>query len=158
MWRAASHSVTQTQKLGRALAKHLRPGDILGFTGNLGAGKTTFIQGIAEGLGLPNTLRATSPTFTLVNEYPTIPRLFHYDFYRLNQADELWETGYDDATRSEGIIVAEWFDRVAEAAEEAHLLIHIEGQGRDRTFTLEPHGDSWEHRFDSLASFKRVNP
>jgi hypothetical protein len=85
-----THSAAETEELGARLAQRLRPGMVLAFTGDLGAGKTAFVSGLARGLGIRD--RVTSPTFTIVNEYEggRLP-LFHFDLYRLSGADELFD-------------------------------------------------------------------
>lgn len=102
-----SHSPAETFAQGRALAASLRAGDILALDGDLGAGKTHFVKGIAAGLGCEGDV--TSPTFTLVHEYTAgrLP-LFHFDFYRLESADEVLRIGLDDYLGVGGVIVIEW--------------------------------------------------
>ena len=96
-----SSSVQETEALGRALAQHLTPGTVVAFTGDLGAGKTAFVRGMAQGLGIAQ--RVTSPTFTIVNEYEggRLP-LFHFDMYRLGSADDLFDIGWEDFLRRGG--------------------------------------------------------
>ena len=90
-----THSPEQTRQLGARLAKALKPGAVVAFTGDLGAGKTAFVSGMAQGLGVRE--RVTSPTFTIVNEYEggRLP-LFHFDMYRLGSADDLFDIGWED--------------------------------------------------------------
>ena len=87
-----THSPEQTEAVGAALAKILLPGDIVAYRGDLGAGKTAFTRGLAQGLGCKEPV--TSPTYTIVNEYLSgrIP-LFHFDMYRLHSSDDLWGIG-----------------------------------------------------------------
>jgi tRNA threonylcarbamoyladenosine biosynthesis protein TsaE len=101
-----------TRRAGLALAALLQPGDVLGLVGDLGAGKTFFVQALAEGLHVPPEVRVTSPTFTLINEYPggRLP-LYHADLYRIEDEAELGELGLDDALRSHGVVAVEWSDR-----------------------------------------------
>mgnify|MGYP000676751057 CR=1 FL=1 len=96
-----SNSVAETEELGAQLAARLRPGDVVAYTGDLGAGKTAFTRGIARGLGIPE--RVTSPTFTIVNEYEggRLP-LFHFDLYRLGDPEELFDIGWEDFLRRGG--------------------------------------------------------
>ena len=105
-----SHNVTETEAIGEALARHLRPGNVIAYLGDLGAGKTAFTRGLARGLGC--TGRVTSPTFTIVNEYEgTIP-LFHFDMYRLGGEDELFDIGWDDYLARGGVCAVEWSERI----------------------------------------------
>ena len=102
-----SHSPAETFEHGRALAATLRAGDVLALDGDLGAGKTHFVKGIAAGLGCEGDV--TSPTFTLVHEYTggRLP-LFHFDFYRLESEDETLRIGLDDYLGAGGVVVIEW--------------------------------------------------
>lgn len=102
-----SHSTEETFAHGRALAGSLRAGDVLALDGDLGAGKTHFVKGIAAGLGCDGDV--TSPTFTLVHEYTggRLP-LFHFDFYRLETEDETLRLGLDDYLGADGVLVIEW--------------------------------------------------
>ena len=109
-----SNSVEETERIGAGLAARLPSGSIVAFTGDLGAGKTAFVRGMARGLGIEE--RVTSPTFTIVNEYEGGCRpLFHFDLYRLESADELFEIGWEDYLARGGICAVEWSERAAEA-------------------------------------------
>ncbi len=107
-----STGVEATEELGRCLARALSPGDIVAFTGDLGAGKTAFIRGLASGLGV--SCRVTSPTYTIVNEYPGAVPLFHFDLYRLSSFDELYDIGWEDYISRGGICAVEWSERAAD--------------------------------------------
>ena len=131
-----TNSPAETEALGAALAAVLKPGTVLAFTGDLGAGKTAFTRGLARGLGADD--RVTSPTYTIVNEYLSgrLP-LFHFDMYRLGSSDELWDIGWEDYLERGGICAVEWSENVADAMEDA-IFIRIEKSGRDqRTITIE---------------------
>ncbi len=108
-----SHSVTETEDIGRRLAAALRPGDVVAYFGDLGAGKTAFTRGLAAGLGY--TGRVTSPTFTIVNEYGGAVPLFHFDMYRLGSEEELFDIGWEDYLARGGVCAVEWSERVAGA-------------------------------------------
>ena len=111
-----TRSPQETERLGAALARYLLPGDVLAYTGDLGAGKTAFTRGLAAGLGI--TDRVTSPTYTVVNEYLSgrLP-LFHFDMYRLHSADELFDIGWEDYLTRGGVCAVEWSENVEEALE-----------------------------------------
>ena len=131
-----TNSPAQTEALGAALAAVLKPGTVLAFTGDLGAGKTAFTRGLARGLGADD--RVTSPTYTIVNEYLSgrLP-LFHFDMYRLESADDLWDIGWEDYLERGGICAVEWSENVAEAMTDA-IFVRIEKTGEDqRTITIE---------------------
>ena len=111
-----SNSPEETEALGEVLGKTLSSGTVIAFTGDLGAGKTAFVRGLARGLGI--AARVTSPTFTIVNEYEggRLP-LFHFDMYRLTSAQELFDIGWDDFLERGGVCAVEWSENVAEALE-----------------------------------------
>lgn len=110
-----SASPADTVAHGRDLASHALPGETWALVGDLGAGKTHFVQGIVQGAGVPADTAATSPTFTLVHEY-TGGRLpvFHFDFYRLRTAAETLALGLDEYLDGPGLTVIEWADKFPE--------------------------------------------
>ena len=117
----------ETEALGEKLAKLLRPGTVLAYLGDLGAGKTAFTRGLARGLGCRETV--TSPTYTIVNEYlgSRLP-LFHFDMYRLTSSDDLWDIGWEDYLDRQGVCAVEWSENVPEAMHGA-LTVRIEKLG-----------------------------
>jgi tRNA threonylcarbamoyladenosine biosynthesis protein TsaE len=119
-----THSPEETQALGGRLADALGPGAVVAFTGDLGAGKTAFVSGMARALGTQE--RVTSPTFTIVNEYEggRLP-LFHFDLYRLGSADELFHIGWEDYLVRGGVCAVEWSENVAEAIEPDAVRVSI---------------------------------
>lgn len=116
--RYVTNSPEETEALGCELAKKLKAGDIVAFSGDLGAGKTAFTRGLAKGLGIHEAV--TSPTYTIVNEYENgrLP-LFHFDMYRLSSADELFEIGWEDYLARGGICAVEWSERVSDMMTDA---------------------------------------
>ena len=120
-----THSPEETEKLGAALAQRLKPGTIIAYTGDLGAGKTAFTRGLAKGLGY--TQPVTSPTYTIVNEYlgGRLP-LFHFDMYRLASSDDLWDIGWEDYLERGGVCAVEWSENVADAMPEGTVYVSIE--------------------------------
>ena len=119
-----THSPEETRALGRTLAQALQGGAVVAFTGDLGAGKTAFVSGMAEGLGIEE--RVTSPTFTIVNEYEggRLP-LFHFDMYRLGSADALFDIGWEDYLARGGICAVEWSENVSDALDNDCLRVDI---------------------------------
>ena len=99
-----------TDAFGESVGRVLRPGDVIAFYGDLGAGKTTFIRGVARGMGLSD--RVSSPTFTIVNEYLGKIPLFHFDMYRLHDSDELFEIGWEDYLERGDVCAVEWSENV----------------------------------------------
>jgi tRNA threonylcarbamoyladenosine biosynthesis protein TsaE len=104
-----SASVARTHALGKALGELARAGDVVLLEGELGAGKTAFTQGIGLGLGVTATIN--SPTFTILKEYEGRLPLYHFDLYRLDEPDELYELGFEDYFRGDGVCVVEWAER-----------------------------------------------
>ncbi len=134
-----------TQRLGRRLGELLQPGDALGLDGPLGAGKTCLVQGLARGLGVPASVAVSSPTFTLVNQYPgqSLPppagpasdpspadpqplTLYHVDLYRLESARELDELGLWEAAESGGVMAVEWLARFPQALPRDRLELTLD--------------------------------
>ena len=117
----------ETEALGEKLGKLLRPGTVLAYLGDLGAGKTAFTRGLARGLGCRETV--TSPTYTIVNEYlgGRLP-LFHFDMYRLTSSDDLWDIGWEDYLDRQGVCAVEWSENVPEAMHGA-LTVRLEKLG-----------------------------
>ena len=131
-----TNSPEQTEAVGIALGKILKPGTILAYRGDLGAGKTAFTRGLARGLGCTETV--TSPTYTIVNEYlgGRIP-LFHFDMYRLRSSDDLFDIGWEDYLERGGVCAVEWSENVDDAMEDA-VYITIEKLGEEsRKITVE---------------------
>ncbi len=128
--RYVSSGAPDTEALGERLAKRLRPGAVVAFTGELGMGKTAFTRGLARGLGCRG--RVTSPTFTIVNEYEGALPLFHFDMYRLSSPDELYDIGWDDYLARGGVCAVEWSERVADALPPDTVAVDIaRGEGDD---------------------------
>ncbi|MCI2058245.1 MAG: tRNA (adenosine(37)-N6)-threonylcarbamoyltransferase complex ATPase subunit type 1 TsaE [Oscillibacter sp.] len=108
-----SHSEQETEAAGEQLGRTLKPGTVLAYRGGLGMGKTAFTRGLARGLGCRG--RVTSPTFTIVNEYEGRIPLFHFDMYRLDGADALFDIGWEDYLGRGGVCAVEWSELVASA-------------------------------------------
>ena len=133
-----SHSAAETEGLGEALGKRLRPGTVLAFRGELGMGKTAFTRGLARGLGCRG--HVTSPTFTIVNEYEGQIPLFHFDMYRLPDADALFDIGWEDYLDRGGVCAVEWSERVEDALPEDAVWVTISRRPESedwRTITVE---------------------
>jgi len=108
-----SHSEKETEAAGARLAAELAPGSVVALYGDLGAGKTAFVRGMTRGLGID--FPVSSPTFTIVNEYPGRVPLFHFDMYRLASSDELFDIGWEDYLERGGICAVEWSENVEDA-------------------------------------------
>jgi tRNA threonylcarbamoyladenosine biosynthesis protein TsaE len=122
-----SRSPEETQAVGARLAESLGPGDVVALTGELGAGKTCFTQGLARGLGV--TARAVSPTFVLVGEYRGRLPVHHVDAFRTESLTELLDLGLEELFSGDGVTVVEWADKLLALLPPRTVHVHIEGVG-----------------------------
>ena len=148
-----------TQALAGAVARVLRPGDVVSLTGELGAGKTCFVQGAAGALGVNG--RVTSPSFVLRREYEGRLRMLHLDVYRLESLQEVLDIGYEDVLGDTHVTFIEWGDAVSPLLPAEHLEIELAlaaapaaealPETEPRRIVVRPHGDSWARRVSDLA-------
>lgn len=133
-------SPEETHRVAADLLKGLGPGTVLALHGELGAGKTCFVQGLAQALGVKRAV--SSPTFTLVNEYPGPLPLYHIDLYRIGGVNEAFGLGIEEYLESEGITAIEWAERVAELlpASTIHIRMVAGADPDERTITIERGG------------------
>lgn len=127
-----SNSVKETENIAAAFAKTLNGGDVICLNGDLGVGKTAFVQGLAKGLGV--TEYVSSPTFTIVNCYSGRLPVYHFDVYRINDADEMYEIGYEEYVYGGGVSVIEWPELISDILPDKRYDITI-------TKNLEMHED-----------------
>ena len=118
-----SNSYEETQKIATDFAKTLKEGDVLCMYGDLGVGKTAFVQGLAKGLEINEPI--TSPTFTIVNEYSGTLPLYHFDVYRIADSDEMYEIGYEEYVYGDGVSVIEWPQLIDDILPEKRYDIEI---------------------------------
>jgi len=133
-----SNSPAETHDLAKAIGRHLKKGDCIAFFGDLGAGKTTFTRGLADGLGLPDLV--SSPTFALVNEYHAegCISVYHFDMYRVTSPEALETTGFWDYPAEDGIFIIEWAENIIDELPANTIRISISGSGEQpRTITIE---------------------
>ena len=131
-----SHSQLETEEVGRKLAEILPGGSVVAMYGDLGAGKTAFVRGMAKGMGL--SCRVSSPTFTIVNEYLGERELIHFDMYRLSPADELFDIGWEDYLSRGAVCAVEWSENVQDAFFGDEVVVRIEKlNDTDRKITIE---------------------
>jgi tRNA threonylcarbamoyladenosine biosynthesis protein TsaE len=149
---AFTKSADDTRDLAAQLAGAARPGDVILLSGDLGAGKTTFAQGFARGLGVPG--QVTSPTFTLIHTYGGRLELVHVDVYRLEHLQEVVDLGLPEMIDEGAVALIEWGEAAAPALAPDFLRIRIEfgTADDDRRLTIEPQGSAWMTRLDSVAS------
>ena len=121
-----SHGSSQTIELGKLLGARLTAGSVIGLVGDLGAGKTCYIKGIAEGLNNTPADEVTSPTFTILQEYPGPVPLYHFDAYRLSGSHDLEAIGFEDYAGTDGVAVIEWADRISDALPDDAIMISLE--------------------------------
>ena len=131
-----SKNERETEAVGERLAKAINGGAVIAMYGDLGAGKTAFVRGMARGMGLD--CRVSSPTFTIVNEYLGERELIHFDMYRLSSADELFDIGWEDYISRGAVCAVEWSENVEDAFFGDELVVSIEKLGdSERKITIE---------------------
>lgn len=142
-----------TTAVGAALAAFLRPGDVVSLTGDLGAGKTTFVQGAATSLGVHEAV--LSPTFTLVREYQGSVPVYHLDVYRLDRIQDVIDLGFEELLDQEGIVFIEWGDAVVALLPETYLEVELTMPDQDpnrRHLAISGRGRSWAERWEGVES------
>ncbi|MBI4729727.1 MAG: tRNA (adenosine(37)-N6)-threonylcarbamoyltransferase complex ATPase subunit type 1 TsaE [Acidobacteria bacterium] len=152
-----SRSPEETQAIAEALAPALLPGDIVALSGDLGAGKTAFVQGAARGLGVKE--RVTSPTFVIVREYQGRVPVLHVDVYRLGNLRELVELGYEEFLDPAWVVFIEWGDAVDALLPDEWLEVELRREGdEERRVVFRAHGREWGRRLagvrERTASWK----
>lgn len=141
-----TESLLETQDLAFNLASFLSPGDLLSLTGDLGAGKTAFTQGLAKGLGIKDNI--TSPTFTLIKEYQGRLPLYHFDVFRLKSEQDLFDLGFEDYFYGAGVTVVEWGDKVSSLLPDEFLEIEFHRMDKEtqRKLIIQPKGEGWKSK------------
>ncbi|HEV3474268.1 MAG TPA: tRNA (adenosine(37)-N6)-threonylcarbamoyltransferase complex ATPase subunit type 1 TsaE [Actinomycetota bacterium] len=146
-----TRSPDETRKAASTLAALLFPGDVVSLTGDLGAGKTAFVQGAARSLGVSDTV--TSPTFVLVREYRGDVPVYHVDVYRLNRIQEVLDLGFDDLLDPGGVVFIEWGDAIDALLPPSHLRVELRVEnGEARRLSLRGKGPAWPPRWERLES------
>ncbi len=148
-------TAADTRAIGRALAPLFRAGDAVVLTGELGAGKTTLVQGVAEGLGVDDAV--SSPTFVLVKEYLGRLTIAHADVYRLERVQDVVDLGLHEIADGQALLLVEWGDAVEELLPEDRLRVELTGEdptGEDesRRIVVEAVGPAWSDRVDDLGT------
>lgn len=139
-----SRNTHETVCLGERLGRLLRPGDFVALVGDLGSGKTHFVQGIARGVGVSPDVCVSSPSYTLLNEYAGRMPLYHFDLYRLEGDADIRDLGFDEYFYGRGACVVEWADRLSAELPEEHLSIGFTHEGEtDRGMVLSAAGSRY---------------
>lgn len=147
-----SNSPTETQRSGIRVGRHLKPGDVVCLVGEMGAGKTVFARGIAEGVGVPRGQGVRSPTFTLVHEYMGRHPVYHLDLYRLGGEEELEGIGWEEYLYGKGVTVIEAAEKMGSRLPEERLDVMLGREGpRRRRLTLVGYGRRFQSLVDALA-------
>jgi tRNA threonylcarbamoyladenosine biosynthesis protein TsaE len=149
-----TRSAEETRILGASLAPLLLPGDVISMSGELGAGKTTFVQGLATALGVQT--RVTSPTFTIVHEYEGRYPIVHLDVYRLDSFQEVLDLGFEEFLDPREVVLIEWGDAIAPLLPKRYLEVEFhradQGPDDDRVLFFRPRGVEWIRKLDSMRS------
>lgn len=124
-----SNSEKETIELGVKIAKVLRPGDLVALSGDLGAGKTTLVKGIAKGLGVKDYRYVNSPSFVLLKEYKSKIPLYHFDVYRLDNLKDIEDIGYEEYLGRKGVVVVEWAKKMSRILPKRYLDIVLKIKG-----------------------------
>lgn len=152
MW-VRTRSAEETRIVGASLAPMLLPGDVVSLSGDLGAGKTVFVQGLASALGV--TDRVTSPTFTIVHEYEGRFRIVHLDVYRLNSFQEVLDLGFEELLDPEAILLVEWGEAVSPLLPDRYLDVFLHATAtaagdNERDLMFRPHGGEWGEKLQVM--------
>ena len=147
-----TRSAADTQNLARQIGASLHGPAVIALTGDLGSGKTTFVQGLARGLDISPDYYITSPTFTLVNKYPGRLTFFHVDLYRLPSPVDAEEIGLDEIIDGDGVCIIEWSDKLPPAYLSDHLAVQLNILGDDvRQLDLIAYGQNWIDLIKALS-------
>jgi tRNA threonylcarbamoyladenosine biosynthesis protein TsaE len=150
--RVTTRSAEETRTLGAALGPTLLPADVISLSGDLGAGKTVFVQGLGASLGVRE--RITSPTFTLLHEYSGRYPILHLDVYRLSSFQEVLDLGFEELLDPGAILVVEWGEAVTPLLPTRHLQVELRrsesGSDSERDITFLPHGSDWIRKLQDM--------
>ncbi len=144
------NNIEETEVFGQKLGTLLKPGDIICLNGDLGAGKTTLTKSIGRGLGVDDYI--TSPTFTLINEYEGRLSLYHFDVYRLENVDDLYDLGFDEYFYGKGVSIVEWADKIEKFLPKDRLVLDIENGDQEdkRLVKISAYGNRYEDLLKEL--------
>ena len=154
----SSKSTSQTIRLGKSIGSRLWAGDVVALSGELGVGKTHFIKGLATGVGVGKSTYVSSPSFTLINEYPGKVPFYHIDLFRLESQKEAEGLGLEDYFQGEGITAIEWADKIPRLLPKEMVSIHIVYTGRNmRSIKIIGKGKRYEELINELSELGMRN-
>lgn len=139
----------QTRDIGFKLGKLLTPRSVVCLIGDLGAGKTTMTQSLAQSLEVDDYI--TSPTFTIVNEYEGNMPLYHFDVYRIGSSEEMYDIGYDEYINSDGVCIIEWANLIEDILPDEYLDIELSYKDMGREMILKPVGEKYKKIVEELT-------
>ncbi len=146
-------NLSETRSFGHLLARLALPGDVICLSGDLGAGKTALTQELARGLDVPESCYVTSPSFSILQEYPGRLPLYHFDFYRLSDETEVEDLGFEEFFYLSGLCVIEWSERAGSLIPDTRLLLTISIEDESaRKIEIDFGNGSWEERLRSHLS------
>jgi tRNA threonylcarbamoyladenosine biosynthesis protein TsaE len=146
-----TRALDETRKAAAALAELLVPGDVVSLTGDLGAGKTAFVQGAAKAMGVTDPV--VSPTFVLVREYRGEMPIHHVDVYRLDRLQEVHDLGFEDLLDPGSVVFVEWGDAIEALLPDSHLRIELRTEDQDsRRLRVSARGPAWAPRWERLEN------
>ncbi|MFN2489391.1 MAG: tRNA (adenosine(37)-N6)-threonylcarbamoyltransferase complex ATPase subunit type 1 TsaE [Actinomycetota bacterium] len=147
-----TRSPEETRVVGAALAPLLLPGDVISLSGDLGAGKTVFVQGVASAMGVET--RVTSPTFTIVHNYAGRYPIVHLDVYRLGSFQEVLDLGFEELLDPEAVMLVEWGEAVAPLLPRRYLEVELRSrlEGDERALIFRPRGVDWTRKLDGMRT------
>jgi tRNA threonylcarbamoyladenosine biosynthesis protein TsaE len=148
-----TRNAPETELLGECLGRVLESGDVVTLSGDLGAGKTRFAQGVASGLGVDRAHPVTSPTYTILNEHQGLLPLYHFDFYRFGTGADLRDLGFEEYVAGVGVCLVEWPERLVGGFAEEYVEICIDVMGDEtRKITVTHHGVAYERKIASFCA------
>ena len=151
--RLTSPSLATTLQVGSNLGSICEPGDVVCLGGDLGAGKTTLAQGIAQGAGVDESEYVNSPTFAILHEYHGTFPIYHMDFYRLGSSEDVVALGLEEYLFGDGLALIEWFDRAEDVLPESKLVVHLSYVNEtSREISLHSDDPHWLKKINQLAA------
>ncbi len=142
-----------TDIFGHHLGELVEPGEVICLDGDLGAGKTTLTQSIARGIGVPSEFYVTSPSFNIFHEYPGRLPLYHMDFYRLDNSEDVIDMGLDEYLYGSGVVIIEWSSKASDIIPNDSLFIFLQVRGElSRKITLTTQSPAWHEKINSLKT------